>query len=340
MRRRPPTSAAAAAAIRVPLLAAFMAAALALPAPADAAVRLPGPVVALAAGPGTAYAVVATGSRTRPFRLFRSGGTRARSLGAFGSTGAEFADVAPGPVVVFGRPTSDGFAYETGDGLRLGEGTGPPLLGVESGSPFAAFPDNDGDAVIARGIADLTRLTDTGPELRHGPLDMTDGPVVLDLVQSGSRSELRVIGPGAPSEPLTSLRGLHAIPATIARDDDHLYVAYRTRDRLTLATAPASATGRWSRRRLRVKGSLNGAPAVARVGLRTFVATSRRVRGRRSIFLTTVGPAGTFTDRLSRPRGSDLAPLAARGPDGRVYVAWTRRTNGSRRRTAVLRRVL
>jgi hypothetical protein len=324
---------------RLPLL---VLAALVIPAPAEAA-RLPGPLVALAAGPGTAYAVTATGSRTTPFRLVRSAGRSATALGAFGSPGAEFADVAAGPdgpVTVFGRPTSDGFAYESTGGLALGEGTGPPLLGLDGAGRFAAYPDDDGDAVIARGIDTLVALTRTGPALRHTPLDLADGPVVLDLVQSGSRSELRVLGAGAPAEPLTSIAGLHAIPATIARDDTHLYVAYRSQRRLTLATAPARADGTWSRRRLRVKGELHGAPAVARFGLRTLVATSQRVRGARSIYLTTVGPAGTFTDRLTRSRGSDLAPLAASGPDGRVYIAWTRRTNGSARRTARLRRVL
>jgi hypothetical protein len=317
-------------------LALLLVAGLALPSTAAADVRLPGPLVALAAGPGTAYAVVATGSRTAPFRLVRSAGRGVTGLGTFGSPGAEFADVAPGPVTVFGRPTSDGFSYESTGGVLLGEGTGPPVLGLDATGRFAAYPDEDGDAVIAHGLGAITPLTRTGPALRHAPLDVVDGPAVLDLVQSGSRSELRVIGPQAPSQPLASTRGLHAIPATIARDDTHLYVAYRLKDRLTLATAPATPSGRWARRRLRTKGALHGAPAVVRVGLRTLVATCQR----RSIYLTTVGPARTFTHRLSRPRGSDLAPLAAQGPDGRVYVAWTRRTTGSSRRAAHLRRVL
>ena len=72
--------------------------ALAVPASASANAHLPGPLVALAAGQGRAYAVVATGSRTQPFRLMRSGGRSATSLGTFGSPGAEFADVAAGPV--------------------------------------------------------------------------------------------------------------------------------------------------------------------------------------------------------------------------------------------------
>ena len=316
-------------------------AALVVPSSAAADVRLPGPLVALAAGPGAAYAVVSTTSRTQPFRLVRSRGRSATSLATFGSPGAEFADVAAGSggsVAVFGRPTSDGFSYELASGAGLGEGTGPPVLALDGATPFAAFPDNDGDAVLARGPDDITTLTRTGPALRHAPLDVADGPLVLDLVQSGNRSELRVLGPGAPAGSITSMPGLRAIPATIARDDAAIYVAYRVGNRLRLATAKPG--GRWSHRRLRTKGSLNGTPAVARVGLRTFVATSRRTKRRRSIFLTTVGPAGTFTDRLTKPRGSDLQPLAATGPDGRLYVGWTRHTDGSSRRAGLLRRVL
>jgi hypothetical protein len=306
----------------------LLAAALVLPASAEADVRLGGPLVALSAGPGAAYAVVATGSRNRPFRLVRSGGRGVSRLGVFGSRNAKFADVS-GREAVFARPTSDGFVYETAGGTVLDEGTGPPVLSPDG----LVYPDADGDVVFGR-----TVLTHTGPALRHAPLDAVDGPLVLDLVQSGRRTELRVLGPDAPSEAVTSVRGLHVISATIARDDEGIYVAYRSGATVTLATA--KTRGRWSRRRLKLKGTTHGAPAIARSGLRTFVATSQRVHRRRSIFLTTIGPAGTFTDRLTKPRGSDLAPLAAQGPDGHVYVAWTRRTNGSSRRSAILRRVL
>ena len=305
---------------------------------ASADARLPGPLVALAAGQGRAYAVVATGSRTQPFRLLRSSGRSATSLGAFGSPGAEFADVAAGPagpVTVFGRPTSDGYSYELSGGAKLGEGTGPPVLVVDGEQRFVAYPDDDGDVVLG-----TATLTHSGPSLRHAPVDVVGGPTVLDLVQSASRTELRVLGPEAPTAPLTSIRGLHAIPAAIARDAKQLLVAYRLGNRVTLATAPARASGRWTRRRLRTKGTLNGAPAMVRVGLRTLIATSRQVRGRRAVYLTTIGPAGTLTKHLSRGRTSDAAPLAAEGLDGHVYVAWTRRATGSSRRFAVLRRVL
>jgi len=318
---------------------------LVAPASASADVRLPGPLLALAAGPGGAYAVVAGGDRSAPFRLVSAKGKRATSLGAFGSTGAEFADVTlgpDGPVTVFARPTSDGFAYDIDDDTRLGEGTGPPVLGVADGAPFAAFPDNDGDVAI--GAADGVRaLSGDGPLVRHAPLDAVvgpSGPLVLDFAQSRARTELRVRGSGAPIEAVASGGARSVIEGTMARDDTHLYVAYTIGNRLRLASAPANPDGRWTRRRLKVRGALNGAPAIARVGRRTLIATSRRRGGRRSIYLTTAGPAGTFTDRLTRSRGSDLAPLAAHGPDGRVYIAWTRRINGSQRRTALLRRVL
>jgi len=239
---------------------------------------------------------------------------------------------------VYGRPASSGYAYWSSDGVRLGEGTGPPVLTVTGHARHATFPDEDGNLAVGA-FGSVRTLSRDGPLVRHSPIDALDGPagpLVLDLARSGRRTELRVVGPDGRIDSIASVRGRREIAATLARDDTHLYVAYRVGNRLTLATAPASLDARWSRRRLRVKGALNGAPAIARVGRRTFVATSQR----RSIYLTTAGPAGTFTDRLTKPRGSDLAPLAASGPDGRVYVAWTRRTNGSNRRSAVLRRVL
>jgi hypothetical protein len=303
------------------------AAALLAAAPAHADVRLGGELVALSAGRGTAYAVTATGKRNVPFRLLRSGGRRATSLGGFGSLGAEFADVAAGPdgpVTVFARPTSEGFEYETTGSVGLGEGTGPPVLALDGDQPLVAYPDQDGDVVLG-----TTPLTDSGPVLRHAPLDVADR-FVLDLVQSSTRSQLRVLG--GPDEPLVSAPRLTTIQATIAREGGSLYVAYRIGQRLTLATAEARPGARWSRRRLKTRGELNGAPAVIRANGRTLVATSQRTPKRRSVYLG--------TRRLTRPHGSDLSPLAAKGPDGRVYVAWTRRSTGHHQRTAYLRRVL
>jgi hypothetical protein len=323
---------------------------LATPVTAAAAARLPGAsggLVALAAGHGSAYAVVATRARAKPFRLVRSDGRRATSLGAFGVPGADYADVAAGangPVTVFARPTTDGYAYEsTGAGApeRLGEGTGAPVLTLDGMTRIAAYPDEDGDAALSRDGAAMT-LTSTGPVLRTTPLDIAgDAPLVLARVQSRTRSQLRVLGPGAPAAPVVSVPGLRPLEASITRDRDGVHVAYRTgARRLVLASAGLRAGARWSRRRLRVRGPLNGAPAVARAGSRTIVATSQRVGRRYRIFLTTVRPGGAVLRRLTRSPGSDLAPLAATGPDGRVYVAWTHRPRGRARRAAVLRRVL
>ncbi|MEO8690260.1 MAG: hypothetical protein ABI611_18840 [Solirubrobacteraceae bacterium] len=328
------------------------AALLAAPASAPAAARLPGAsggLLALAAGPGTAYAVVSAHARAKPFRLVRSDGRHATSLGAFGVPGADYADVAAGaagPLTVFARPTTDGYAYEStgfGASALLGDGTGAPVLALDGTTRIAAYPDDDGDVAVSRD-GSATALTSTGPALRNTPLDavVTDGsPLVLARVQSGSRSQLRVLGPGAPAAPVVSVRGLRPLEATIARDDVRISVAYRDgARRLVLASAAASPTARWSHRRLRVRGTLNGAPAVASSGLRTFVATSQRVGRHYRVLLTTVGPAAAFVDPLTRAGGSDLAPLAATGPEGRLYVAWTHRSGGRARRGVVLRRVL
>jgi hypothetical protein len=323
---------------------------LATPATAAAAARLPGArggLVALAAGPRSAYAVVATGARAKPFRLVRSDGRRAVSLGAFGVPGAEYADVAAGaqgPVTVFARPTTDGYAYESaglGARERLGEGTGAPVLALDGTTRIAAFPDEDGDAALSREGA-ATVLTNTGPALRTTPLDVTgDAPLVLARVQSRTRSRLRVLGTGAPAAAVVSVPGRRALEASITRDAKGVHVAYRTgARRLVLASAALRPGARWSRRRLRVRGRLNGAPAVARAGSRTLVATSQRAGRRYRIFLTTIRSGRAGLRRLTRSRGSDLAPLAATGPDGRVYVAWTHRPGGRARRAAVLRRVL
>jgi hypothetical protein len=349
---------ATAAALRAAALlaAALPAAALLAAAPAHAAVRLgpePGLLHALAAGPGSAYAVVGSGDRREPFRLVRSAGRGASVLGTFGGRGAAFADVAAdsaGAVVTWGRPTSDGFAYETSlvaggvftEPATLGEGTGPAVLGLERGARVAVFPDDEGNAAIAvkrAGAAPaVSALTSTGPQRRHAPLDAVvarDGAVILDRVQARGRTELRVLGPGAPADPVTSVPRVQDVDATLARDRERVYVAYRSGDRAVLASAPPRADATWRRRTLPGR-HVRGVPAVARVGLRTLVATSRRG----DIVLTTIGPAGAFTERLTRSRARDLAPLAATAADDRAYVGWTRRVPGRRRAFALIERVV
>ena len=200
----------------------------------------------------------------------------------------------------------------------LGEGTGKPVLALDGTSRIAAFPDDDGDAAISRDGA-TTVLTSTGPALRTTPLDMVvtaGSPLVLARVQSRARSQLRVLGPGAPAAPVVSVSGRRSLEASIARDAEGVYVAYRDgARRLVLASAAPAAGARWSHRRLRVRGTLNGAPAVARSGRRTLVATSERAGRRYRIFLT----IGRARRRLRRPpharavdRTSPRSPRPAR----------------------------
>ncbi len=186
-----------------------VAALLAAPAAAPADARLPGArggLVALAAGPGTAYAVVSTRARAKPFRLVRSDGSGTKSFGAFGVAGADYADVAAGAsgaLVAFARPTSSGYAYESsaftaggfGAPAVLGEGTGRPVLGLDGETRIAIFPDDRGDAAIAvrraSGEASTMPLTSTGPALRNTPLDAVIAggrALVLDRVQSRGRT--------------------------------------------------------------------------------------------------------------------------------------------------------
>ena len=325
---------------RLPLL---VLAALLVPAPAQAA-RLPGPLVALAAGPGSAYAVTSTGSRTTPFRLVRSGGRSATALGTFGSRGAEFADVAAGPdgpVTVFGAADVRRLLLRVDGRLALGEGTGPPLLGLDARGALRCLPrrrrrrgDRPRPRPARRAHPDRPGAAAHAARPRRRAGRARPRPVGQSLRAAGPRR--RRARRAGDLDRAACTRSPRRSRATTRTSTSRTARSISSRS----PARPRAPTARWSRRRLRVAGELNGAPAIARFGLRTLVATSQRVRGVRSIYLTTAGPAGTFTDRLSRPRGSDLAPLAASGPDGRVYVGWTRRTRGSARRTGRLLRVL
>ena len=226
----------------------------------------------------------------------------------------------------------------------LGEGTGAPVLALDGTTRIAASPTTTATP-RSRATAPRRSLTRTGPALRTTPLDVvvTDGsPLVLARVQSRTRSQLRVLGPGAPAAPVASVSGRRPLEASIARDDEGVYVAYRDgARRLVLASAGPGPGARWSHRRLRVRGTLNGAPAVARLGRRTIVATSQRVRRRYRIFLTTVGPAGDLR-RPPHARRADRTSRRSPRP-ARTAVstsAWTHRPGGRARRAAVLRRVL
>ena len=341
------------AALAVALLAAA-------PQTAAAAATLgnaPGGLLALTAGRGQAYAVLGSGDPAVPFRLVRSTGRGASSIGRFGVRGARFPDVAAAAgslVVAYGRVTSDGLLYESSlaqaGGFEahatLGQSTGPARLALDGPARLVAFPDLLGDAVL--GGRDATDapvrelLSNSAPARRHMPLDLVvdDGRVlVLDLVQSATRSELCVVGPGAPARAVLSVPGVQALAATLAYDGERLYVAYSARGRAVLASARPTPGATWSRRRLAAHGRLAGAPAVARVGLRTIVATSERVDGQREIYVTKIGPGGTVVSRLTRSRADDLAPQATVGLDDTVYVGWTRRDRARSGATALLQRV-
>lgn len=317
----------------------------------------PGGLLALTAGRGQAYAVIGSGDPAVPFRLVRSTGRGASSIGRFGVRSARFPDVAAAGgslVVAYGRVTSDGLLYESslleaqgfGAQSTLGQSTGPARLALDGAARLAAFPNLLGDAVIggrdAAGAPVLELLSNSAPARRHAPLDIAvdDGRVlVLDLVQSSTRSELRVVGPGAPAQALLSVPGVQALAATLAYDGERIYVAYSARGRAVLASARPTPGATWSRRRLVAHGMLAGAPAVARVGLRTIVATSERVDGQREIYVTQIGPAGAFESRLTRSRGDDIAPQATVGLDDAVYVGWTRRYRSRSGAAALLERV-
>jgi hypothetical protein len=336
----------------LPRLAA-LACALALPAlppAAGAAARLggdPGGLLAVTAGRGQAYAVVGSGDPAVPFLLVRSTGRGMSRIGRFGIRDAQFPDVVAGTgalLVAYGRTISNGLRYESmlaegggfGAGATLGDATGPARLALDGPARLAAFPDLRGDAVLggrdAFGAPLLSQLTDSAPQSRHAPLELIVAggrPLVLDLVQTGERSELRVLGPDAPADPVLSVGGVHGLDATLARGPDRIYVAYRSAGRAVVASAPPRPGATWSRRRLPARGSVRGAPAVARTGSRTIVATSERVGRQREIYVRTIGSTGVRARRLTRSRGIDLAPQVTVGLDGAVFVGWTRR-NGSR----------
>jgi hypothetical protein len=252
-------------------------------------------------------------------------------------------------VVSWGRQISTGQVYEIartagGEGLgapqTLTSGTGPGRLAIEpDGAPLLAYPDLLGDATLVSAGAE-TRLTATGPERRHLPLDVAVGAdgrtFVLDLVQTGGSSALVLLGPGAPGAPAVWVPALRDLPATLAIDAGHAYVAYLLNGRAHLAVAPLDPAGGWSSRRLPGRGGGAGAPAVVRSGGRTLVAyTQRQPHGRGEVFLA----GGARVRRLTRTTADERFPFAAASPAGDVFVGWSR---GPARRgpsTAVLMRV-
>lgn len=323
------------------------AAALATPAAQAASTTTigPGRVTALAASEGATYAVLDANSAKGPFTLRRG----RSALGTFGDRMSEFPDVAvhDGDVTVsWGVTISGGEAiFAAGsrsldDPIEVGVGTGPPRLAAGFDGTTVAFPDRSGDVVVApverritRGPYDLPApsrsLTRNAPERRHLPLDATTGPrgvLVLDLVQTRTSTELRVLGTGAPSAPVLAVRGLRDVEATIAADARGVSVAYMSGGRAVLAT---SRGGRWSRRRLPGVGA--GAPSVARGRGSVVVAYEQR----RDVLAVVNGRSRV----IARGAGTDRSPHAAVDPEsGRAWIGWTHR-DGTGRARGLLQRV-
>lgn len=335
-------------------LAAALAALAVVAAPAPAAVRLAagtGEVQALTVTPsGEALAVVDSPDPARPFALVRSSGAGRSAMGTFGTPGVEFPDVASGEggtFVTWQRPVSGGGecsvapAADLRDATRFTFATGPCRLTVSDGAPLLAFPDRSGDAAIVRGGA-TTTLTSSAPERRHLAMDAAagpKGPLVLDLVQRRDRTELHVLGAGAPEGAVVSIGALRHLPATLAAGKDVVAVAFLSRGHAFLATARPGAT--WRRRALPGEGRGAGSPGVAVTpdGVVT-VAYAQIVGRQREILTYTLEADGSVTaDQLTTHPADDRDPFAAAGPGGELYVAWTRRVRRPAQRIPMLERL-
>jgi hypothetical protein len=327
---------------------------LMVPAPAAAAVRVAagGQAYSLAASRGMALAVVDSGDAAQPFDVVRSTGRGASILGGFGGADAEFPEVAAGEdgraFVGWATPISGGNALRAAPVAALDEllpevaSTGPGRLAVGAGV-LLAYPDRDGDAALSvlatdRRVAagEPVALTTTAPQRRHLPLGVAavvEGALVLDLIQERDRTELRVIGPGAPSGPVFSVPALRHIPARLAVGSGRIAVGYLVGGRAHLAEARLG--GAWSRRVLRGEGGGDGAPSPVVSRGRVSVAYTQRVRTagartQREVFLFT----SSGTRRLTVTPGDERDALAADG-----YVAWTRREPGRGATSAWLEKV-
>lgn len=290
---------------------------------------------------GYAVAAVDSGDRDDPFLLVRSSGLGRSALGRFGGRNAEFPALAASrggrAWVTWGVPVSGGARVhvapvdDLGDPLPEVVATGPSWMTFQGNAAVLAYPDENGNAALAtlpirgegRSRKPVPRaLSSDAPEQRHLPLGVAasdDGPLVLDLVQRRDRTELRVIGEGAPSGAILSLPLLRHVPARMAVLGDRIAVGYERSGRSYVATARLG--GRWSRRRLPGSGG-EGAPAPMWAHEKLAVAYTRRVAGQRDVYLWTA----PRTTRLTTTPGDEREPLAAAGiGEGAAYVAWTRR---------------
>jgi hypothetical protein len=317
-------------------------------------------VRALASHGQTAYAVVDSTSRNRPFKVVSSGGSSASSLGSFGDRRAgepTIAAEAAGVLIGWSEPVSGGLAVLGHDvhgrgPFELAVGTGTPVLALrEDGAAVAAYPDRTGDTAVSiipgvfqsprelgpYDLPDRRRLTADAPERRHRPLAVAlsgGKPLVLDLVQTRTRTSLLVAGAQAPKGVLQSVGGLRVLHGTLAADGDTIAAAYAAGGRVRLATA--SPGGTWRTRTLPGSGArAQGAPAVALDGGEPVVVWTSRPRGLRGREL--FAWSGGRTRRVTRSAGDDGQPLVAPREGAGIFVAWTRHDRG--RGVPLLRRL-
>lgn len=339
------------------LCSAAAAIALASGEPAGAAIRVERGDAELAAlavdARGTALAVVDRGGRSDPFVLVRVAGTRRERIDVFGAEKGEWPSVAAAggrALVAWARPISGGAELSLareGDGARLGEpgvagfATSPGRLAVDAeGRALIAHADERGDVALTGEDGAVATLTADGPERRHLPLDLAltaTGPLVLDLGQTRERSELRVLGEGAPAGPVTSVGALRHLHGALAASDALVAVTYLSRGRAVLATAAPG--GSWTRRRLPGPGGALDTPVPVIDGDRVHVAYLQRSRRARDVRLATLSDGRVRARRITRDRHDDRRPLAAVGPAGELYVGWTRTHRRSRRHAPRLERV-
>ena len=320
----------------------FAVASLAIPQGAGAApVRLAESAIAYSLTVAGRLAVVAvdSGDRDDPFTLVRTSGRGRNVAGRFGGRNAEFPNLATTPGgrawVTWGVPVSGGARVHVApvddvtDTLPEVVATGPSWMAFRGGSALLAYPDEDGNATLATlplSGESRTRkpepraLSSNAPLRRHLPLGVAvsdDGPLVLDLVQQRDRTELRVLGEGAPSAAILSIPLLRHVPARLAVDGDRIAVGYERSGSAYVATARLG--GSWSRRRLPGSGG-EGAPAPVFVDGSLRVLYTRRVAGQRDVYSW----SGGRLTRVTATPGDEREVLAA--ASGRVaYAAWTRR---------------
>ena len=211
---------------------------------------------------------------------------------------------------------------------ELAVGTGTPRARVrEDGAAVAAYPDRTGDAAVSilpvRVRAAPVRagrttcrtagtLTKDAPERRHRPLAVAapdGGPLVLDLVQTRTRTSLLVVGPKAPKGTLLSVGGLRVLRGTLAADDDTVAVAYAAGGRVKLATARARRDMAHAHAARLRRAAPRARPRWrSTAGSRSSCGRAARAASRgRELFAW----SGGRTRRVTRSRGDDGQPLVA-----------------------------